>query len=57
MIRYEIQTPHKFFTGCEPTLAKAKAYVDAMAKTGVDVIEANYFDNESRIEAIREGRF
>ena len=57
MIRYEVKTPHKSFTGCESTLEEAKAYIAAIKKAGVEVLEVNYFDNEQRLADIRAGNF
>lgn len=57
MIRYEVKTPHKSFAGCEPTIEEAKAYISAIKKAGVEVLEVNYFDNQQRLADIRAGKF
>lgn len=56
MTRYEVKTPHKSFTGCESTLAEAKAYVEALREAGVEILNVRYFDNETRVADIRAGR-
>jgi hypothetical protein len=57
MTRYEVKTPHKSFAGCEGTIEEAKAYIAAIKKAGVEVLEVNYFDNEERVANIRAGKF
>ena len=57
MTRYEVKTPHKTFAGCESTIEEAKAYIAAIKKAGVEVLEVNYFDNEERVANIRAGKF
>jgi hypothetical protein len=57
MTRYEVKTPHKSFAGCEDTIEEAKAYIDAIKKAGVEVLEVNYFDNDQRLSDIRAGKF
>jgi len=57
MTRYEVKTPHKTFAGCEGTIKEAKAYIAAIKKAGVEVLEVNYFDNEERVANIRAGKF
>jgi len=56
MTRYEVKTPHKSFAGCEDTIEEAKAYIAAIKKAGVEVLEVNYFDNDQRIADIRAGK-
>ena len=56
MIRYEAKTQHKSFVGCEDTIKEAKAYIAAIKKAGVEVLEVNYFDHDQRIADIRAGK-
>jgi len=55
MIRYEAQTPHKAFVGCEDTLAEAKAYIQSLIDADVEIISVSYYDKEERETAIRNG--
>jgi len=56
MIRYEVQTNHKSFTGCEATLEDAKAYIQALVDNGVEIVSVEYFDRDERIADIQKGR-
>ena len=55
MIRYEVKTVHKSFTGCEPTMIEAENYINSLIDAGVEIIEVNYFNRDTRVKAIREG--
>jgi len=55
MIRYEAQTPHKAFVGCEDTQAEAEAYIQSLIDAGVEIVSVSYYDKEERVNAIRNG--
>ena len=56
MIRYEVETNHKSFVGCEDTIEEAKAYIQLLIDEGVEIISVNYFDLDERIAQIRNGK-
>ena len=56
MIRYEVNTPHKTFAGCEGTIEEAKAYINALTDAGVEILNVEYFDKDQRIADIRAGK-
>jgi len=56
MIRYEAETPHKAFVGCEDTIEEAKAYIQSLIDCGVEIIRVDYYDRDHRLEEIRNGR-
>jgi len=56
MIRYEVETIHKSFTGCEDTIEEAKAYIQSLIDAGVEIVKVEYYDHAQRIEDIRAGR-
>tara|TARA_R110000823_G_scaffold64591_1_gene151482 strand:+ start:349 stop:579 length:231 start_codon:yes stop_codon:yes gene_type:complete len=55
MIRYEVETPHKSFVGCEDTIEEAKDYIQSLVNCGVEILKVEYFDRDERINAIRNG--
>jgi len=55
MVRYEVETIHKSFVGCEDTLEDAKAYIAALEDAGVEIVSVEYYDRDERIAAIRNG--
>ena len=55
MVRYEVETIHKSFVGCEDTLEDAKAYIAALEDAGVEIVSVEYYDRDERIAAIRSG--
>lgn len=55
MIRYEAQTPHKAFVGCEDTQAEAEAYIQSLIDAGVEIVSVSYYDKQERENAIRNG--
>ena len=56
MIRYEAETPHKAFVGCEDTIEEAEAYIQSLIDCGVEIIRVDYYDRDHRLEEIRNGR-
>jgi len=56
MIRYEAETPHKSFAGCEDTIEEAEAYIQSLIDAGVEIIRVDYYDRDHRLEEIRNGR-
>jgi len=55
MIRYEVETPHKSFVGCEDTIEEAKEYIQSLIDCGIEILKVEYFDKDERINAIRNG--
>ena len=56
MIRYEVETIHKSFAGCEDTMKEAKEYIQSLIDAGVEIIDVQYYDHAQRIEDIKAGR-
>ena len=56
MIRYEVKTPGKAFVGAEGTIEEAKAYIQALRDNGVEIVNVEYFDLDSRVADIRAGK-
>jgi hypothetical protein len=56
MIRYEVETIHEHFVGCEDTMEEAKAYIQSLIDAGVEIIDVQYYDRAQRVEDIRAGR-
>ena len=56
MIRYEVETIHKSFVGCEDTMEEAKSYIQSLIDAGVEIVKVEYYDHAQRIADIREGK-
>lgn len=56
MIRYEVETIHKNFAGCEDTIEEAKAYIQSLIDAGVEIVSVHYYDHAQRIADIRAGK-
>ena len=54
MIRYEVKTVHNSFTGCEHTMIEAEKYINSLIDAGVEMIEVNYFNRDTRVKASRD---
>lgn len=56
MIRIEFTTKNKSGVMHEGTIEEAKAYVKSMQDAGVEFLKVEYFDRDSRVSNIREGK-
>lgn len=56
MIRVEVKTPYKNFVFCEATLTEAKAYIEALIENGVEILDFEIHDRDSRVADIKAGK-